>query len=74
MLKRETGERIYDIRQELRDVMDLNFGIFRTLEQMEYALKKIREMRSRFAKARMEDEQPSLQHGPSFRSRTRKHA
>ena len=55
MLKRETGERIYDIRQELRDVMDLNFGIFRTLEQMEYALKKIREMRSRFAKARMED-------------------
>jgi len=35
--------------------MDLNFGIFRTLEQMEYALKKIKEMRSRFAKARMED-------------------
>jgi len=55
LLKRETGERIYEIRQELRDVMDVNFGIFRTLEQMEYALRKIREMRSRLARAKTED-------------------
>jgi succinate dehydrogenase / fumarate reductase flavoprotein subunit len=55
LLKRETGERIYEIRQELRDVMDVNFGIFRTLRQMEYALGKIREMRLRLAKAKIED-------------------
>jgi succinate dehydrogenase / fumarate reductase flavoprotein subunit len=55
LLKRETGERIYQIRQELRDVMDANFGIFRTPEQMEYALGKIREMKSRLAKAKIED-------------------
>ncbi len=56
LLKHETGEKIYDIRQELRDLMDVNFGIFRTLEQMQYALGKIREMKSRFARAKMEDE------------------
>jgi succinate dehydrogenase / fumarate reductase flavoprotein subunit len=55
LLKRETGGRIYEIRQELRDVMDTNFGIFRTLEQMEYALRKIRELRSRLAKSKVED-------------------
>jgi len=55
LLKRETGERIYEIRHELRDIMDVNFGIFRTLEQMEYALKKIREMKSSFTKAKMDD-------------------
>ena len=55
LLKRETGERIYEIRQELRDVMDVNFRIFRTLKQMEYALGKIREMKSRLAKAKIED-------------------
>jgi succinate dehydrogenase / fumarate reductase, flavoprotein subunit len=55
LLKRETGERIYEIRQELRDVMDANFSIFRTLKQMEYALGKIREMKSRLAKAKIED-------------------
>jgi len=55
LLKHETGERIYEIRSELRDIMDVNFGIFRTLEQMEYALKKIREMKSRFTKAKIDD-------------------
>jgi succinate dehydrogenase / fumarate reductase flavoprotein subunit len=55
LLKRETGERIYEIRQELRDVMDANFSIFRTPKQMEYALGKIREMKSRLAKAKVED-------------------
>jgi succinate dehydrogenase / fumarate reductase flavoprotein subunit len=55
LLKRETGESIYEIRQELRNVMDANFGIFRNLEQMEYALRKIGEIRSKLARAKIED-------------------
>jgi succinate dehydrogenase / fumarate reductase flavoprotein subunit len=55
LLKRETGEKIYKIRQELRDTMDEDFGIFRTLKPMEYALGKIREMKSRLKKAKIED-------------------
>jgi succinate dehydrogenase / fumarate reductase flavoprotein subunit len=54
-LKHETGERVYDIREELREVMDVNFGIFRTREQMEYALRKIKEIALKFQRARIED-------------------
>jgi succinate dehydrogenase/fumarate reductase flavoprotein subunit len=35
--------------------MDANFGIFRTLEHMEHALKKIRQMESRFKKIKIMD-------------------
>jgi succinate dehydrogenase / fumarate reductase flavoprotein subunit len=35
--------------------MDANFGIFRNLEQMEYALRKIGESRSKLARAKIED-------------------
>ncbi len=55
ILKRETGERLYDIRQELRDNMDANFSIYRTGQQLTFALKKIRELRKRFDTAKVDD-------------------
>jgi len=55
LLKREVGESLYEIRRELRDIMDANFGIFRDLDHMEHALKKIRQMKSRFKKIKITD-------------------
>ena len=44
LLKHETGEKNLRHPTGAAGSMDANFGIFRTLEQMQYALGKIREM------------------------------
>jgi succinate dehydrogenase / fumarate reductase flavoprotein subunit len=55
LLRRESGERVYDIRQDLRDLMDTHFSIFRTGDQLKFALGKVRELRERFQRVKVDD-------------------
>lgn len=50
LIGRETGEDPYQIRRELRDIMDKDFYVFRNGRDMEEGLKKIRELRERAEK------------------------
>lgn len=52
---RETGEDPYQIRRELREVMDRDFYVFRNGRDMEEGLKKIRELRERAEKMYVAD-------------------
>ncbi len=52
---RETGEDPYQIRRELREVMDKDFYVFRNGRDMEEGLKKIRELRERAEKMYVAD-------------------
>lgn len=47
LIGRESGEDPYQIRRELREVMDRDFYVFRNGGDMEEGLKKIRELRER---------------------------
>ncbi len=47
LIGKESGEDPYQIRRELRDVMDKDFYVFRNGRDMEEGLKKIRELRER---------------------------
>jgi len=49
------GEDHYQIRKELRKNLDLNMGVFRTGEQMEAGLKKIRELKERYRSISVKD-------------------
>lgn len=49
------SESSYSIRRELRDTMDRQVGVFRTAAETEAALKKVRELKLRLAKARVVD-------------------
>jgi succinate dehydrogenase / fumarate reductase flavoprotein subunit len=44
-----------DIRQEMRDVMMDDVGVFRVEEQMSTAVSKIRELQARYRRASLED-------------------
>jgi len=55
LMKRESGEDPYAIRKELRVVMDTYFHVFRDERGMTEGLKKIRELKERFSKARVAD-------------------
>ncbi len=48
ILFRESGESPADIRKELTEIMDAKVGVFRRPEEIEEALKVIREQRKRF--------------------------
>jgi succinate dehydrogenase / fumarate reductase flavoprotein subunit len=48
-------ENLYELRRELRALMDQNVGVFRTGENLESALQRIREMKQRFKKAPVKD-------------------
>jgi len=45
----------YQIRKELRKTLDVNMGVFRTGEQMEAGLKKIRELKERYKHISLKD-------------------
>jgi len=49
------SESIYIIRNELQQMMDKNVGVFRTGPQMEEALKKIKELKKRVPKVKVQD-------------------
>jgi succinate dehydrogenase / fumarate reductase flavoprotein subunit len=48
LLAQDGGENPYDIRRELRAMMDVYFGVYRTGEGMAEGLKRIRRLRQRF--------------------------
>jgi succinate dehydrogenase / fumarate reductase flavoprotein subunit len=55
ILRTESGERVATIRDEMRQVMNEKAWIYRTGDQLQEALKKIRELRKRFKNAKIED-------------------
>ncbi|MDR0310187.1 MAG: succinate dehydrogenase/fumarate reductase flavoprotein subunit [Acidobacteriota bacterium] len=55
LLGKNGDEDIYEIRRELRTVMDEYVGVFRTGEQLSKGLEKVRSLRGRFANIRIED-------------------
>jgi succinate dehydrogenase / fumarate reductase flavoprotein subunit len=54
-LRREGGENLYDLRRELRAVMDAKVGVYRTGEGLAEALAAIREIRGRSLRAPVVD-------------------
>ena len=55
LLAREGDENLYDLRRELRSIMDTNVGVFRTGEGLEKALATIRALRERSLRAPVTD-------------------
>ena len=55
ILGRERGEDPYAIKNELRDMMDTHFYVFRNGDQMAEGLKKIKELKERYRKVRTSD-------------------
>jgi len=55
VLGSEGPERVSDIRNEMRQVMNTDVWIYRTEEGLKRALRKIRELRERFKRIRVED-------------------
>lgn len=55
MLSRDGGENPYTIKRDLRSTMDEHFGVFRTGEQMQEGLKKIRDLKARFGNISIKD-------------------
>ena len=51
LLKRESGENIYEIREEMQRTMDRYVYVFRSREGLEEAARRIRELRRRVANA-----------------------
>ena len=54
-LGREGGENLYELRRELRAVMDRDVGVFRTGEGLKTALSTIRSIRERMRRAGVKD-------------------
>ncbi len=55
LLTSDGGERMADVRQELRDAMMADVGVFRVEEQMRAGVGKIRDLRERYWQASIED-------------------
>jgi succinate dehydrogenase / fumarate reductase flavoprotein subunit len=55
LLEQDGKEDLYELRRELRALMDQNVGVFRTGEGLANALQRIREIRKRFKKAPVKD-------------------
>lgn len=55
LFQRKGTESIYAIRQELRDIMDSNVGVYRTEEGLQAALEKVKELKERFQFTALED-------------------
>jgi len=51
---RTTGETPYDVHKELQENMQMNVGIFRTEQDLEIGIAKIRELKDRAAKVRVQ--------------------
>ncbi len=55
MLQRDGGENPYEIRRELRQIMDGHVGVFRTTQELSAGLSKIRSLKERFADVTVQD-------------------
>ncbi|MBW7957605.1 MAG: FAD-binding protein [Deltaproteobacteria bacterium] len=55
ILKREKGERVYALRDEMAGVMEEHCGIFRSRERLGKGLDKIRDIKERYGKAALID-------------------
>jgi succinate dehydrogenase / fumarate reductase flavoprotein subunit len=55
LLARQGDENIYELRRQLRAVMDTNVGVFRTGEKLAEALSTVRELRDRSKRAPVPD-------------------
>jgi len=55
LLKRDGTESLYAIRSELQATIDRHMGIFRTGDEMEAGLKKIRQLKERYQKISIRD-------------------
>ncbi|MFC1833968.1 succinate dehydrogenase/fumarate reductase flavoprotein subunit, partial [Thermodesulfobacteriota bacterium] len=55
ILQKNGSENLYDIKKELRVLMDQCAGVFRTGEEMDAGLKKINELQARFEKIAITD-------------------
>jgi succinate dehydrogenase / fumarate reductase, flavoprotein subunit len=55
LLARNGKENLYELRRQLRSIMDTNVGVFRTGEKLKAALEKIRELRARSVAAPVVD-------------------
>lgn len=55
MLGRDGDENPYQLRKELREVMDFHMGVFRTGDVMSAGLEKIRKLRERLNNVRIQD-------------------
>jgi succinate dehydrogenase / fumarate reductase flavoprotein subunit len=63
LFRREGGEKISEIRDEMRRVMSEKAWIYRRGDQLESALKEIRELRKRFKSVSVEDKGSSFNTG-----------
>jgi succinate dehydrogenase / fumarate reductase flavoprotein subunit len=55
LLSRKGTENLYEIRKELRSCMDVHVGVFRTGQELNAGLEKIRSLRKRYANIRIDD-------------------
>jgi len=55
LLRRDGPENPYDLRHELRSSMDHHVGVYRTGEELAKGLQKVREIRGRLDRIRLED-------------------
>jgi len=63
LFRREGSERVSEIRDKVRQVMNEKAWIYRRGDQLESALKEIRELRKRFKNVRVEDKGSSFNTG-----------
>jgi succinate dehydrogenase / fumarate reductase flavoprotein subunit len=59
VLKRDGRENPYELKRELRELMDKHVGVFRTGEGLKAALDAIVELKKRFAKTHVRDKSPN---------------
>jgi succinate dehydrogenase / fumarate reductase flavoprotein subunit len=59
MLGSDGEENPYDIKRELRDMMDVKLGVFRTAEEIREMEAKVEELKGRFKKIRVQDKHRS---------------
>jgi len=55
LLQKKGTENLYDIKRELRAVMDQHAGVYRTGEEMSAGLKQVRELKQRYEKIYVAD-------------------
>jgi succinate dehydrogenase / fumarate reductase flavoprotein subunit len=55
LLRNDGHENPYQLKTELRQVMDFHMGVFRTGDEMAVGLEKVRKLKERFKKVKIED-------------------
>jgi len=57
------GESVASLRKELQNVMQINFGVFRTEEHMQTGVKKLADLRERIGRAHLQDKSSAFNTG-----------